>query len=391
MSEHQIVAFRAIDGRVSDKNLEYMQKQSSRAEITPRSFDNEYHYGDFRGDAAEMLRRGYDIHLHYANYGIRTLMIRLPQGLPDRTAAAPYLQCEGIRLIEDKNGPGAILQIDPYFESGELDELGEIDGLIERLIPLRAEILNGDLRPFYIALVAVSTDSNHDPAEEIEGPVPAGLAKLTPAQEALAEFYELDPHLIAAAAKRGPALAPDKQAGPDFLTWVKTQPETQKNEWLAEWLADPTTNLRAELLNNFRSQLDVSTWPTVIIGRTMAELQSVANEVHEQAKKKAVAAAAKKKADRKAKIAADPEAFLQQTESLATGHSSNRYREISAILVEAREALTASGRADMANEQAVKLVQLFPTQTKLIGELRRHGFVPKPKAVPKAKGAKVER
>jgi hypothetical protein len=57
MSEFQYIGFRAIDRPVSEANLGYMRKQSSRAEITPWSFDNEYHYGDFGGDAIEMLRR----------------------------------------------------------------------------------------------------------------------------------------------------------------------------------------------------------------------------------------------------------------------------------------------------------------------------------------------
>ena len=92
MSEHQIVAFRAVDGPVSEKDLEYMRSQSSRAEVTAWSFDNEYHYGDFRGNALEMLRRGYDVHLHYANFGIRKLLIRLPHGFPDPAAADPYLR-----------------------------------------------------------------------------------------------------------------------------------------------------------------------------------------------------------------------------------------------------------------------------------------------------------
>src|SRR5437016_10919917 len=94
MSEYQCIGFRAIDGPVSEKNLEFMRRQSSRAEITPWSFDNEYHYGDFGGDAEEMLRRGYDVHLHYANFGIRKLMIRLPNGLPDAKAAEPYFEVE---------------------------------------------------------------------------------------------------------------------------------------------------------------------------------------------------------------------------------------------------------------------------------------------------------
>jgi hypothetical protein len=69
MSEFQYIGFRATEKPVSDKDLEFMRQQSSRAEITPWSFDNVYHFGDFRGDAQQMLRRGYDIHLHYANFG----------------------------------------------------------------------------------------------------------------------------------------------------------------------------------------------------------------------------------------------------------------------------------------------------------------------------------
>ena len=186
MSEYQSVAFRAIDAPVSEKNLEYMRRQSSRAEITPWAFDNEYHHGDFGGDANEMLRRGYDIHLHYANFGTRDLLIRLPNGLPDAAAAAPYFGEDSLQFLKDKQGEGGILSLSPYDESGELDTLWNTDELIARLIPLRAEILDGDLRPLYLAHLAVASDSNHDPDETKEAPVPAGLDKLSDAQRALA-------------------------------------------------------------------------------------------------------------------------------------------------------------------------------------------------------------
>src|SRR5258708_40235916 len=120
MSEFQTIAFRAIDGPVTEKNLKFMRQQSSRAEITPWSFDNEYHFGDFHGNAAEMLRRGYDFHFHYANFGTRRLMIRLSNGLPDADAAEPYLMGEGsLHFLKDKRGPAGILCIEPYLESGE--------------------------------------------------------------------------------------------------------------------------------------------------------------------------------------------------------------------------------------------------------------------------------
>ena len=100
MSEYQYVGFRAIDGPVSVENLEFMKRQSSRAEVTSRSFDNEYHFGDFGGNAAEMLRRGYDVHLHFASYGVRKLMIRLPDGLPNPQTSEKYLEKDGADLLE---------------------------------------------------------------------------------------------------------------------------------------------------------------------------------------------------------------------------------------------------------------------------------------------------
>src|SRR5688572_20589734 len=143
MSEFQYIAFRAIDAPVSKKNLAYMRRQSTRAEITPRSFINEYHYGDFRGNAIEMLRRGYDIHLHYANFGVRSLFIRLPQGLPNSKVAKSYLDGESIRFEKDQKGNAGVLAVEPYYEPDALEELWDIDRWLDRLIPLRAEIVNG--------------------------------------------------------------------------------------------------------------------------------------------------------------------------------------------------------------------------------------------------------
>ena len=96
-----------------------MRQQSSRAEITPWSFDNEYQYGDFRGDARNMLRRGYDIHLHYANFGIRKLLIQLPHNLPNTPGARPYFAEDGLQFLMDRQGQGGILSISPHHEPGD--------------------------------------------------------------------------------------------------------------------------------------------------------------------------------------------------------------------------------------------------------------------------------
>ena len=107
MSEYQYIQFMALDKPLDDKQLEYMESQSSRAEITRWEFTNEYNFGDFHGNSKEMLRRGYDIHLHFANFGIRKLMIRLPAGLScDRKTCKSFLVNHYVEWIPDKKGRG---------------------------------------------------------------------------------------------------------------------------------------------------------------------------------------------------------------------------------------------------------------------------------------------
>ncbi len=106
MSEYQYVGFRAIDAPLSEKNLKYVRTQSSHADITPWSFDSEYAYGDFHGDAPEMLRRGYDVYFHYANFGVRTLTIRLPDGLPQAADGRTVFHRGLFGVSEGQTGQG---------------------------------------------------------------------------------------------------------------------------------------------------------------------------------------------------------------------------------------------------------------------------------------------
>jgi hypothetical protein len=377
MSEYQRIAFRAIDGPVSEANLEYMRQQSSRAEITPWSFDNEYHFGDFGGDAVEMLRRGYDFHVHYANFGIRNLLIRLPDGLPDVKAAEPYLGEDSLQFSHDKKGPGGVLSVEPFYEAGELEELWELDAVIDRLLPLRAEILAGDLRPLYLAHLAVALDGNHDPEETKEAPVPAGLNKLTDAQRALAKFYDLSDSLIAAAAQGCPSLAAQVDAQNQYAEWLQEQPEATKDKWLLQWLSDPDSTVRREVLAGFQKSRRAPLWPSVRRDRTMAELTTSATKVHDQSARKAAEQATRKRAKNLADMAADPAPTLRETERLVNQRSTEAYQQIATLLADLREALAGSEQSELAEQQARKLKDKNPTLRLLTTELRHKGFVPK--------------
>jgi len=377
MSEHQYVAFRAIDGPVSEKNLDFMERQSTRAEITPWSFDNEYHYGDFRGNAAEMLRRGYDFHLHYANFGFRKLMIRLPNGLPDKKAAAKYFEKDALFFVKDKQGPGGILCIEPFFESGDLDDLWEIDDVLDRLLPLRAEILDGDLRPLYLAHLAVACDGNHDLDEEMDVPVPAGLGKLTDAQQALAELYGLSEALIAAAAQNSPSLPKPRDSANQHVAWLKRQSDSTKTAWLAQLMANPHSGVRREILAGFQKSQIAPSWPTIRLKRTIAELTASADDIQREKNRKSAEGAARQRAKKLAEMAADPMRTVHETEQLVKQRATVAYRQIAVLLADLREALSGAKQSALADQQARKLKDENPTLTRLTAELRRQGFLKK--------------
>jgi hypothetical protein len=377
MSEYQHVSFRAIDGPLSEENLEFMRQQSSRAEITRWSFDNEYHYGDFRGKAGEMLRRGYDFHFHYANFGVRKLMIRLPNGLPDAEAAEPYFEEEALSFLKDKQGQRGILCIQPFYEPGDLDDLWGIDDFLDRLLPLRAEILDGDLRPLYLAHLAVACDSNHDPDEEEDAPTPVGLDKLTDAQRALAELYGLSEALIAAAAQNSPSLPERRAAENQYEAWLQCQPEAKKNAWLAQLMADPRSAVRRKILAEFRKGLSAPSWPTIRLDRTIGELIAAAEGIQSQRNRKDAEEAARQRTQKLADMAADPMRTLRDTEQLVKQRTIDAYGQIAMLLADLREGLSGSDRSSLAEQQARKLKDTNPNLHRLTAELRRQGFLRK--------------
>jgi hypothetical protein len=56
MSEYQYYEFLAIDRPLTDREMADLRALSTRAHITPVSFTNEYHWGDFKGDPAALMR-----------------------------------------------------------------------------------------------------------------------------------------------------------------------------------------------------------------------------------------------------------------------------------------------------------------------------------------------
>src|SRR5690606_16927294 len=116
------------------------------------------------------------------------------------------------------------------------DYLGPWDdgpGWIDRLRPVRDELMQGDLRPLYLCWLIWLYNVVIDDVEDttVEPPVPDGLGQLSPAQEALVEFLRIDHDLLAVAAECSKPLtlaaAPSET---DMRAWLAGLPEQQKDD-----------------------------------------------------------------------------------------------------------------------------------------------------------------
>lgn len=359
MSEYQYIHFAAVDKPLNDRQLAYMEDQSTRAEVTRWSFQNEYHYGDFRGNALEMMRHGYDVHLHYANFGIRRLMFRLPFGLPmQQNQFNAYAREYCFEWTKDKRGKGGVLSIQPDADAGTYDEgYFEFDRLTEQLPRIREALMAGDIRMLYLGWLAVNSDD-----EDLEPPLPAGLNSLSPELAEFADFYQLDLDLLAAASTQSsdaPGRLDDGKRGVDV--WLNQQSRADLQKLMRRVLEGDAIAVRAESLAAIRNASGIETWPTTEGTRTLAEIQEHASAIANQRKKRETAAEQRKLKKRLSKLQEDPSAAISEADKLVQERSTTSYREAAKLLSELRNAIGGEKGERFANEAAKRIVRKHPT------------------------------
>ena len=106
-------------------------------------------------------------------------------------------------------------------ESENYDRFGMEDGRgwMARLAPVRDELLRGDLRSLYIGWLAAMVGEMMDD-DEMEPLTVSGLEDLTAAQQALAEFLEVDPDLLAGAGMGSPAAQETEVPRREMEKWI---------------------------------------------------------------------------------------------------------------------------------------------------------------------------
>ncbi len=166
------------------------------------------------------MRRYFDAFVYTANWCSCRVSLRVPLACFRKAELKSFAAGRALTIeVGDQHWI-----IDWSLDESEDDDrfaMEDGSGWMSRLAPLRDELLRGDLRPLYLGWLASAGVLDDD---ALEPEVPPGLSQLSPPQQGLAEFVEVDPDLLAAAATGGECTA-NKES---------TQ-AADIDVWLAEW------------------------------------------------------------------------------------------------------------------------------------------------------------
>jgi hypothetical protein len=361
MSEYQYYEFVAIDEPLTPKQMAELRSRSSRASITPTSFVNDYQWGDLKGDPVDWMRRYFDAHVYVANWCTCCLYLRVPRGAFDAETVRSF-ETESVFSV-DRTNTHWLLEWS-LSESDNYDRFAEEDGRgwMGRLVPLRNELLRGDMRPLYLGWLAGVSASEVD-EDATEPPRPPGLSRLTATQQSLAEFLEIDLDLITAAGlpdQQAPGL--DTRSDPEVDAWIAELPTADKTAVLKLLVTghaqQAERRLKLRLLAWQREQHPIAKHE--VRRRTVAELHELAASAAETRKKQEAVQRSKIEAERRAKhetylrtLAADFDRCWQVADKQAERGIASAYDEVKRALVELAEAYTlCASRSDFGRKLA---------------------------------------
>ncbi|MBW2096660.1 MAG: hypothetical protein JRI80_17455 [Deltaproteobacteria bacterium] len=342
MSEYQYYEFLSIDRPLTEDEIAELRALSTRATITPVSFSNEYNWGDFAGDPDKLMQRYFDAHVYVANWRTAIFMVRLPiEALTKETAmAVPY-------MLDIKATKTHWIITWSLEESENYDRFGMEDGRgwMARLAPVRDELLRGDLRSLYVGWLAAVAGKMMDD-EETEPLSVSGLGSLTAAQQALAEFLEVDPDLLAGAGMGSPAAQETEVSRREMEKWINALPREEANSILKRLLEGKGQQAERTIRNRFASwRRDLQMGDTDAPRRTVRELRQNAEKARQirlekqkqDRKQREIRRREKRKAYLKNLSSDFPKAWASVKEPVERG-SGRGYDEACLILVDIAEA-----------------------------------------------------
>jgi hypothetical protein len=90
VSEYQCYEFVALDRPLTSDEMAELRSISTRADISPTRFWNEYHWSGLKADPKRLLARYFDAFLYFANWASHRFMLRFPASQVDWRQLKPY-------------------------------------------------------------------------------------------------------------------------------------------------------------------------------------------------------------------------------------------------------------------------------------------------------------
>jgi hypothetical protein len=338
VNEYQYYGFLAVDRPLNAMTQNALRSICCEAQISETRFIAEYRYGRFRGDPIEWLTHWFDLHVYSGLWSSRQFVMRLPRRIGHRASIERFgIGREFMTVSEIRDS--LLIAITLYDR--DLDPGRDETAWLDELAPLRAAVLRGDYRMFYLLwLMQVGLDGvvGDDAPEPL-----AGIAPVTPELAALAAFLEIDPDLLAAAIDIPTGVQPTPQ---QTEAVIRSLSETEKVDWLTRLVTCDAPQLGAELrrrvidtvaadgpgLTTHRSSGDLR--ETARHSARLREEQNARREADESDRQAGLEATLAD--ERRAALAARGPAIWQEIEEAISRRTTAGYEQATGLLLEVR-------------------------------------------------------
>ena len=379
MSEYQYYEFAAVDKPLNEKDMQALRNLSSRAQITPSSFVNEYNWGDFKGNPLKLVEKYFDAFLYVANWGTRWMMLKVPRNLVDVDLVKKY--CPGDSAVIHEKGDHLIFEFTSETDDYEWEE-GE--GWLSSLISLRADILNSDYRSLYLAwLFCAQMEEMED--DELEPPVPPNLADLNAPLKSFVDFMRIDTDLIAVAAEN--SISEGRQTDPEALkTWIHNLPASEKDDILFRLVEAPSPHLGTELMQRFQQTVSAKANSNIDKQlRSVKDLISRAETYAEERKRRAAEQKAREQARKKRERAIAREKYIEslagredsiwkKVDELIDSKQPAKYDEAVKLLVDLRDLNKKTGTEKAFNRKLKTICENHHRKVSFLNRLQKAGL-----------------
>jgi predicted nucleic acid-binding Zn-ribbon protein len=220
---------------------------------------------------------------------------------------------------------------------------------------------------------------------DMEPPVPPGLAKLSEPLREFAEYLRIEPDLIEVAAQASVALEAAGPSQEELAAWIAAMPQAKKDALLLEAATRENPHLRVEMLRAFREDRlpsERNSEQSASPRRTVSELLSAAKSHADERERREAErkAAAKVKREREEAAARakyletlagrEKETWEQIGELIQTKQPKN-YDQAVNLLVDLRELAVQGGREGEFNSALGQLRALHSAKSSFLRRLEK--------------------